>query len=490
MNINVLIRAVAAIVGIVGVSMSSCVAIAWLMGDSGEVISAFFYSSLISILFAIASYVLSTKEGKIGIREGFAIVTFSWLAVSLFGAIPYAWCGKDISYLDAFFETMSGFTATGASVLENLEEQPYAILYWRSLTQWLGGMGIVVLSLAILPLLGISGMQLYKAEAPGFSTNQLAPRVSNAVKLLWGTYILLSVLQTIFLLTAGMPLFDAWCQTCTTLATGGFSTKQNSIAGFNNGYIEIIIMVFMVLGACNFILHIRALRGDPRAYWKDEECKWFFILFSVAILFVAGNLFLSGWYEDDILTILRYSSFTVLSILTTTGFVIENYDQWPAYSRCLLLCLMVIGGCGGSTVGGMKLFRILLLTKYAFAHTLRCIYPRLLINIRLNQKRVDDLIMSRILSLFFIFFALITAGFLLLCFIEPRLQEHGGLETAVSASFATFFNIGPGLAGIGPTETYAWMSNQSKLLLIFAMLIGRLEVYTVLVLFLPHCWRR
>ena len=272
------------------------------------------------------------RETTIGFKEGFGIVSFSWLSASLFGAIPFVLVGN-LSFIDAFFETMSGFTTTGASILNDIEALPSGLLYWRSLTHWLGGMGIVVLSLAILPILGIGGMQLYKAEAPGPTTDQLTPRIASSAKILWLIYIALSIAETGLLVLGGMSLFDAWCHTCGTVATGGFSTRQLSVKAFDSSYIDAVITIFMFLAGCNFVLHLRAFGGRPLAYWKDEEFRFYFLITMFATVTIGASLYLSGMYDKNILQILRHSSFSAVSILTTTGFGTEDFDRWPLYTK-------------------------------------------------------------------------------------------------------------------------------------------------------------
>lgn len=501
MNVKVVARVVSAILVVVGLAMLSAAAVSFLMDDSRPVILGLFWSSMIPIVVGLAGGVLLPGEKVIRFKEGFGIVTFSWVGAALFGAIPFILVGE-LGVVDAIFETMSGFTTTGATIINDIESLPAGLLYWRSLTQWLGGMGIVVLSLAILPILGIGGMQLYKAEVPGPTTDQLTPRIANAAKILWLIYILLTVLETVLLMFGGMTLFDAWCHTCTTLSTGGYSTRQASIKAFDSAYIDIVITIFMFLAGCNFVLHLRALSGKPLNYWRDEEFRFFVAVCLFAIITVAASLFLSGAYQGNLGEILRHSSFTAISILTTTGFCTEDFDQWPYYSQALLVCLMFFGGCGGSTAGGMKISRFLLLLKYSVVQVRRCFYPRSLVNVRLNNQRVSDDIMAKILGFFFININIFIIVSLLICVIEPGLGNLAGapvgdapsryvaLETAFSSVAATLYNIGPGLAQVGPTMTYEWMVPQTKIILILTMLIGRLEVYTVLVLFLPIFWRK
>ena len=492
MNTKVVLRVVSAILMIVGIAMLTSVPVSWLMGDETHVTTGLLWSSLITIAAGGLGSLVHRGKETVRIREGFGIVTFSWLAAAIFGAIPFCWI-TDLSVVDAVFETMSGFTTTGATILNNIEDQPKGLLYWRSLTQWLGGMGIVVLSLAVLPILGIGGMQLYRAEAPGPTADQLTPRIATAAKMMWGIYVLLSLIETVLLMFGGMTLFDAWCHTCGTMSTGGFSTQQASIKAFDSAYIDVVITLFMFLAGCNFVLHLRCLRGQPATYLKNEEFRFYAGLCLFAIVTMASIQFFSGLQGQNLEQIVRQSSFTVVSILTTTGFCTEDYNLWPSYARMFLLCLMFIGACGGSTGGGMKVSRLMILIKFAQAQIYRCFYPHAVTNVRLDDHRVSDDIITRILGFFFIYLILFVAVCLLICLIEPGLatmSAAGAAETAITASIATLSNIGPGLSGIGPDATYAWMAPQTKLLLTFSMLTGRLEVYTVIVLLLPNFWKR
>lgn len=496
MSLRLVCRVVSLLVFVTGLVMSSSAMVAWVMEDSLGVVSELGYAAAITTIAGfLGSLIFRKKEGgHIGFREGFAVVTLGWIIVSAFGAIPFMFVA-DLSFPDAFFETMSGFSTTGASVITEIEALPKGLLFWRALTHWLGGMGIVVLSLAILPVLGIGGMQLFKAEVPGPISDQLTPRIADSAKILWGVYGLLTAVETVCLKIAGMTWFDAVCHSFATLATGGFSTKNSSILyyhtpEFANGvYIDAIITVFMFLAGCNFILHYFALSGKPLAYFKDEEFKAFgkivlFSSFTIALVLVVlgginGESFSLGYAIQN-------ASFTVVSIITTTGFCTGDFNVWPQFARILLLGLMFVGGCGGSTGGGMKVSRVLLLVRYGQLQLKRCFFPHMVSNVQLNSTKVGSPILHRTLSFFFIFIFIFALVALLLTILEPDID----LETAVSASIATLGNIGPGLNNVGATTNYAHFGDPAKLLLSFAMLIGRLEIYTVLVLLVPAFWKR
>jgi len=508
MNIRSTINVTAALTVVIGLAVFTAVPVSWLMGDPSAVIIKIAMSAAITIVVGVAAFLLTKVEKyELGKREGFGIVTFGWILAAAFGSIPFVTAGH-LCWYDAFFETMSGFTTTGASVLDSslklnngtyledgIQGLPYGLLYWRSLTHWLGGMGIVVLSLAIIPFLGIGGQELYNAEVPGPTSDQLTPKIANSAKILWGVYLLLSIVETLLLLPK-MPLFDAWCHTCGTMATGGFSTQQSSIGAYNSVYVDGIITLFMFLAGGNFILHYRALRGKPLFHFSDEEFRWYLgiTLFATAsitaVLMLAGKPIKSTAGLDIVPSFgaaLQYASFQVVSILTTTGFCTADFAVWPVYAGILLVILMFIGGCGGSTGGGMKVSRFLLLIKYAVAQVERTLFPRTITNVHLNGKRVETKTLHKVVTFFALFIGLYVIFTLLLAlFPDPKMT----LDTAASASIASLGNIGPGLANVGATSTYSWMHPAAKLLLTAAMLLGRLEVYTVLVILLPSFWKK
>lgn len=506
MLIRQVVNVVAALIVVIGLFILSSAPVAWLMDDSAKVVWQLVLSAGIAITAGITAFLATrVKEYKLGKREGFGIVTFGWIAAAVFGAIPFMII-SDLTWYDAFFETMSGFTTTGASVLDNtlvlrsghtlpqgIAHLPKGLLYWRSMTHWLGGMGIVVLSLAIIPFLGIGGQELYNAEVPGPTSDQLTPRIANSAKILWGVYLLLSVCETLLLLHK-MSLFDAWCHTCGTMATGGFSTRQASVGAYDSVYVDAVITLFMFLAGGNFILHYKALRGKPLFHFRDEEFKWYLFITLGAILTITLSLAISGSkiittsgleVAPTLFESFRFSAFQVVSILTTTGFCTANFAVWPSYAALLLVILMFIGGCGGSTGGGMKVSRFLLLVKYGVMQIRRSLFPREVSNVHLNKKRVDSETLHKVLGFFFLFIALFV-------FFSLALSLYPGMDyaTATSAAIASLGNIGPGIGGVGAACTYAWLAPSAKMLLTAAMLLGRLEIYTVLVVMLPTFWKR
>ncbi len=493
------IKITSLIMVVVGLSMFSAVAVSWLMDDSKQVVEELTISSLITMVIPLIIFLVvqhrqkKHHEEQIGLREGFATVTFGWIFASIAAAIPFMLVAE-ISFIDAFFETMSGFSTTGASILNNIEDLPKGLLFWRAMTHWLGGMGIVVLSLAILPVLGVGGQQLFKAEVPGPISDQLTPKIADSAKILWGVYMLLTGVETILLRIAGMPWFDSICHSFATMATGGFSTKQASIEyyhtapGFSGGiYIDAILTVFMFLAGCNFILHLNALRGKPLNYFKDDEFKLYFKIIFFTIFMSSIFLYVNDTYPGKgVGYILQNTGFTTVSIITTTGFCTGNFDMWPQFARLLILGLMFVGGCGGSTGGGMKVSRILLLYRYSKNQVQKCLYPHMITNVQFNKTRVGGETNHRVFAFVAIFLGLFVFVALLLTILEPTMD----LETAISASISSLGNIGPGLNKVGAWENYAWLKPSSKLLLTLAMLIGRLEVFTVVVLLVPRFWKK
>ena len=417
------------------------------------------------------------------VREGFAVVAFGWLIVGLLGAVPGTLSGQMPSYTDAVFESISGFTTTGATILTDIEGRTHGTLFWRALTHWLGGMGIVLLALAILPLLGVGGMQLFRAEVPGPVAERLTPRIRQTAKLLWGVYVLLTAAEAVALVIAGMSVFDAVCHAFATMATGGFSNHNASVGGYGSPAIEWIIIVFMFLAGVNFSLHYLALAGRLQAYARDEEFRFYttiLVVCTILVVLVVAPLNLFPTEHDTI----RHATFQVVSIATTTGFGTADYLLWPPLAHGVLLMLMAVGGCAGSTGGGIKVMRVLILLKHAKIELKKMIHPRAVYTLWYNNRSLSAALQTNVLGFFLLFIVVYVCGVLALTF--------GGrdLVTSIGATAATLGNIGPGLGDVGPACNYAFLHAWEKWLLVLFMLIGRLEIYTVLVLFLPDAWRR
>jgi trk system potassium uptake protein len=444
---------------------------------------ALFYSFLITsgsggIILYLARDRLRETVNK---REGFLIVTSTWLAISLFGTLPFLISRAIPSFTDAFFETMSGFTTTGASILSDVEVLPKGILFWRSMTHWIGGMGIIVLSIIVLPFLGIGGMQLYAAEMPGVTKDKLHPRISGTARRLWGIYILLTFLQTGFLMLGKMPLLDSLCHAFGTMATGGFSTKNASIGAYS-GYIHYVVIVFMFLAGTNFTIHYLALTRNFRLIRRNEEFrKYIYILAGMSIIIMLLLVWKDGMGWEKAF---RESAFQVVSIVTTTGFFTSDYLVWPGTMWFFIFLLMFIGGMAGSTGGGVKVVRQLLLFKNAGKELKRAIHPQAVIPVRLNQEAVSQDIIYKVMAFFQLYILAFIFGALLLSLL--------GLDftTAIGASISALGNIGPGLGNVGPAGNYGFIPAAGKWLLSFLMLLGRLELFTVLILITPSFWKR
>lgn len=415
-------------------------------------------------------------------KEGFAIVTFGWLFFSLFGCMPFIISGYIPSFTDAFFETMSGFTTTGASILTDIEALPHGLLFWRSFTHWIGGMGIIVLSLAILPFLGVGGMQLFKAEVPGPVADKLTPRITETAKILWGVYVLFSAIETGLLMLGGMNLFEALCHTFGTMATGGYSTKNASIGAYHSAYIDSVIILFMIIAGTNFSIHYRFLRGDLKSYFKNKEFLFFISIIGMATLFIGVDTFLNQYHS--LFKTLQKTMFQVVSILTTTGYSTADFEQWSASSQILLFLMMFIGGCAGSTGGGIKVVRIYILMKFVFSEIVRLIHPHAVVSVRLGNTVIPREVLTNVLGFFILFIFLFIVG---ICLMSAMGLD---ITTSFGAVAATLGNIGPGLGGVGPTDNYAYLPDAGKWLLSFFMLAGRLEIFTVIILFSPSFWRK
>jgi len=442
-------------------------------------ISAFLYSIACAICAGLLLRVKAYLSKDLGLREGFLIVTLGWILAGVFGALPFVFNGAVDTFIDGFFEAVSGFTTTGATIIDNVEALPHGILFWRSFTHWLGGMGIIVLFLAILPGVGAGGFQMFRAEVPGPSASKLSSKVAHTAKILWYIYLGLTVLQTISLMFAGLSLFDSLTHTFGTVATGGFSTKALSVGAFKNPAAEIIILIFMALSGVNFSLYYYLLRKQWDKVYYDEELKFYFGVIIVTTLLISWNI-------KDIVPskdLIRTSAFQVVSIITTTGYATVNFDVWPAFSKMILLLLMFFGGCAGSTAGAMKQIRMLILSKYCGRELVHTLHPKAVVPIKVNGKPVPDDVLRNILVFSFIYIALFVFGSL---FIAMLGQD---MITSVSSVAATLGNVGPGLGSVGPKLTFSQIPQIGKVVLSFLMLMGRLELFTVILCFTPSFWK-
>jgi len=420
-------------------------------------------------------------KGVISHREGMAITTLGWVAASVFGGLPFYFSGVLPHPVDCIFETISGFTTTGASVIRDVEIVAPGILFWRSLTHWLGGLGIVVLGLAILPFLGVGGMQLYKAEVPGPMVDKLKPRLKDTAMILWKVYVAFTVAETILLMLGGMNLLDALCHTFGTLATGGFSTKNASIGYYQSVYIDVVVTIFMLLGGINFALHFQLFRGKPLAMWRDPEFRFFMGFLLLLTLIISVNCFRT--YES-FWKALQYASFTVVSITTTTGFATGNFELWPPLSLCLLLLCMVVGASVGSTGGAVKCMRIMVVIKHGYRELIRLIHPRAVVRLKLGDQVVPPEIFASIAGFIFLYLGLAAVSMFLVA------AAGVDLVTTISSVLACLGNVGPGLGKVGPMDNYAGLPEFVKWILSLDMLLGRLEIYTVIILLVPRFYKK
>ncbi len=432
--------------------------------------------------FLIWLFTRHKLDREFGKREGYLIVTLGWFLMSVFGSLPFFISGYIPSFTDAFFETVSGFTTTGASILSDVETLPHGLLFWRSMTHWIGGMGIIVLSIAILPLLGIGGMQLYQAEVTGPSKDKLHPRVKETAKRLWAIYVLFTAAETILLLLGGMNLFDALCHSFGTLATGGFSTKNQSVAFYNSPFIEYVIIVFMLIGGTSFSLHYLALKGRLFNYFKDSEFRFYFGL--VLFLVITSSLFLVIHNSQSVESSFRDTAFSIISVISSTGFATVDYQKWAPFFTEVFLILLLFGACAGSTSGGVKMVRYQLLLKNSLLELKRLIHPQAVVPVRQNGKAVQADIIAKVGAFVLLYLFIFGIGSVVLAIT--------GLDStaAMGSVAACLANIGPGLDVTGPVSNYSSVTDAGKWALSFIMLLGRLEIFTVLILFSPSLWKK
>lgn len=437
------------------------------------------------ILTAIIGLMLITRKkttNKISARDGFAIVTFGWISASLLGALPLYLAGNTVTYIDALFEIVSGFTTTGASILSNIEALPMGTLFWRSFTHWIGGMGILVFTLALLPALGIQGFQIFKAESPGPVAGKIAPRLRDTAKILYTTYIALTLLEVILLMIGGMSVYDAFVYTFGTVGTGGFATKNASVGAYDSTYIHLVISTFMVLSGVNFSLYYSGFKGKVGDIFKDEELRLYLIIIGLAVISISLDLILTSYGSIGIA--FRDAYFQVSSIITTTGYSTVDFDLWPTFSKGILLLLMFIGACAGSTAGGMKVIRILVMLKIIKREIGKSFHPRAIMPIKVNGKIMHTETVSGIVAFLSLYLFIFIVSTLLISL------EGVDLESAISSVVATLSNIGPGLGFVGPTQNFGAYSQITKILFTILMLLGRLELFTVIALFAPRNWRQ
>jgi trk system potassium uptake protein TrkH len=428
-----------------------------------------------------ALWPLGAKPTELTTREGFLLVNLCWISLTFFGCLPFLTSGYVKSLTDAFFESMSGFTTTGATILRDIEILPKSLLLWRNMTQWLGGMGVIALAVAIFPFTGMGGAHLFKAEVPGPSKDKISSRISDTAKLLWSVYLTFTVIQTSMLMLGGLSFFDALCITFGTLATGGFAPLNASISHFSSPYIQYVIVLFMTLAGINFNLHYWALKGSPGHYFRNPELRLFIFIIAGSTILIGSIRFLTGTGFSE--EMVRDSLFQTVSIITTTGFVTKDYEQWPAATQFVLFLLMFVGGCASSTGGAIKNVRILVMFKYIGAEIKKLFFPRGVFPVKMQGKPVSENLVSNIIAFIALYVLFFIFGTLAMTCV--------GLDiiSAAGAVAATLGNVGPGLGAVGPVDNFEGVSALGKWILSFLMLAGRLEIFTVVVLFTGRFWK-
>lgn len=476
MNYRVISYILGWVLAIEGLFLAVSAAVGGMYGERAAL--SFLYAALICAALGLPAILKKPRRMAFFMKEGFVTVALCWIVLSIFGALPFVFSGEIPRFTDALFETVSGFTTTGASVVPDVEVLSHCTLFWRSFTHWIGGMGVLVFLLAILPLAGGSQMYLMQAESPGPSVGKLVPKTRHTALILYALYILLSVVEFILLLGGGMTVFDAVNTTFATAGTGGFGIRNSSMADFSP-YLQWVVAVFMMLFGINFNLYFLVLIGRGRQALKSEELRTYLGVIAAATLLIVLNTRAAGVRLGETV---RHAFFQVSSIITTTGFATCDFDLWPSLSKCVLVLLMLVGACAGSTGGGIKISRVLILIKRAGEELHKFIFPNSVTKIRLEKKILDREVIHTT-SAFLIVYVFIFAVSTLLVSAEGH-----DLETCFTAVAATFNNIGPGLSGVGPTRNFDFFSDFTKYVLIFDMLAGRLELFPMLILFSPRTW--
>ena len=447
----------------------------------------FLISTIITLLAGLLGLCIGRRaESRMGEREGYVIVAMVWVVFSFFGMLPYYLSGQVPTLTDAWFESMSGFSTTGATIIPDLDVITHGLLFWRSLTQWIGGMGIIVLSIAILPIFGLNGMQLYAAEVTGLTYEKLSPRIADTAKLMWSTYLILTTTEIISLWLCGMPLFDAICHSFSTIATGGFSTKNNSFAFYDSAAIHYIVTLFMFISGINFVILIYLVRGKARNFFQDEEMRWYSAAVAFFAIVLTIGLYISrpGWTGVEMERAFRDSIFTVISAMTSTGYTISDYMYWPVVAWVVIFFLMLTGACAGSTAGGIKWIRLSIIIKNGIAEFKRRIHPNAIIPVKINEKTVPQQTINNIMAflIFYVFIIVVTVVVFCSCGVD--------FDESIGAAVSAIGNVGISIGQFGPSGTYADFPTVAKWVMSFVMLIGRLEIFTVLLLFTRVLWRK
>ena len=444
--------------------------------------NAFLYTVLLMIPIALILIKIKGKKNEIYAKEGFLTVGLAWIVISFFGALPFVFSGAIPSLVDAFFETSSGFTTTGASILTEIQSLPKGILFWRSFTHWVGGMGFLIFILALMPTFSGNTIHLLKAESPGPTPGNIVPKIKQTAKILYAIYFVLTLIETIFLKSAGLSWYDSIIHALGTAGTGGFSNMNASVAAFNNPAVEWIITIFMLLFGVNFVLYFQLIRGNVKAFFKSEELKWYLIAVFASIIIIAVNII--PFNHGDVTKSIRDSAFQVSSIVTTTGYATVNFNLWPTLSKVILIMLMFMGAMAGSTGGGIKTIRIVIIFKAIRREIDKILHPRRVKSVKIDGNVVEE---ETISGVFLFIFAYIIISLIAIFIVS---FDNFDITTTVTSVIATLSNIGPGLEMVGPAGNFSAFSDLSKLVLSFCMLAGRLEIYPMLILFSPSLWKK
>ena len=481
MNVKLLLRVLGAILLVEAAAMVPALAIAIGYGE-GDAMAFVWTILLLNAVGAPMRLFVKAEQTNLRAREGFLAVSLSWMLLSVFGALPFVFSGVIPNFVDALFESVSGFTTTGATIMTQIEGQPHGVMFWRSFTHWIGGMGVLVLTLALLPQMSGRTSHLVRAESPGPTLSKIVPRMGDTAKILYLIYGVLTVIEFLLLMLAGMNAYDAAIHALGTAGTGGFSNYAASVGHFNSAWIDAIITLFMVLFGVNFVIYYKMLLRDWQDIRANEELRWFLAIFLGATAIITLTLLPE---EGNFITALRYASFQVASIMSTTGYATANYDLWPLTARMLILVLLFFGSCAGSTAGGMKICRIGMLSKQAVREVRHTIQPRKAMVVRFEGKAVDEGVLRQVATFACIYVALILLGGFLL-----SLENRYDMMTNFSAALTCVSNVGPGFGAVGPAGSFAGYGPFGKLLASFLMLAGRLEIFPMLALFHPAMWRK
>ena len=484
-NTRMVFRTMGALLLIEAVFMALALGVSLWYGEADS--GVFLLSTIITLLAGVIGLLVGRHaESRMGEREGYVIVAMVWVVFSAFGLMPYYLSGQVPSLTDAWFESMSGFTTTGATIIPDLEVITHGLLFWRSLTQWIGGMGIIVLSIAILPIFGLNGMQLYAAEVTGLTYEKLSPRIADTAKMMWSIYLLLTITEVLALWLCGMNVFDAVCHSFSTIATGGFSTHNNSLEYYDSAAIHYTVTFFMFISGINFVLLIYLLRGKARNLLQDEEVRWYSVAVALFAVALTVGLYIArpGWSGVEMERAFRDSLFTVISSMTSTGYTISDYMYWPVVAWVVIFFLMLTGACAGSTAGGIKWVRLAIIMKNGVAEFQRRIHPNAIIPVKLNEKAVPQQTINNIMAflIFYVFIIVITV--VIFCASGVNFDE------SIGAAVSAIGNVGISIGQFGPAGTYAEFPMVAKWVMSFVMLIGRLEIFTVLLLFTRALWRK